>query len=253
MLAEERRMQLAAWSQSEGRVDAVEASNRLKVAVETVRRDLEILQRRGVVRRVHGGAIPSERFSKEANVSERKSRNADAKRKIADAAARFIPSSGCIFVDGGSTTENLWRHLINKPNILVVTNNIQLASRIGESSTRMILLGGEVRPQSLSTTGNLAVEELNKFHAQVAFIGVNGISDEAGLTTADLGEAVVKRVMIANAGERILLADNSKFGSSFAAKFSTVSEFDRLVTDSGTPEDFLNTFRSSECDVVLAL
>ena len=252
MLAEERRMQLAAWSQAEGRVDAVDASNRLKVAVETVRRDLDILQRRGVVRRVHGGAIPSERFNKEANVSERKGRNARAKEKIAHSAAKFIPESGCIFVDGGSTTENLWSHLINKPNLLVVTNNIPLASLIGESNTKMILLGGEVRPQSLSTTGNLAVEELNKFHAQVAFIGVNGISEEAGLTTADIGEAVVKRVMIANAGERILLADNSKFGSSFAAKFATVGDFDRLVTDAETPEDFLNTFRNSECDVVLA-
>ena len=252
MLAEERRMQLAAWSKAEGRVDALEASNRLNVAVETVRRDLDILQRRGVVRRVHGGAIPSERFTKEANVSERKSRNALAKSKIANAAAKFIPETGCIFVDGGSSTESLWTHLLNKPNLLVVTNNITLASRIGESTTRMILLGGEVRPQSLSTTGNLAVEELNKFHAQVAFIGVNGISDEAGLTTADIGEAVVKRVMIANAGERILLADNSKFGSSFAAKFASVSDFDRLVTDTETPEDFLNTFRSSDCDVVLA-
>ena len=252
MLAEERRIQLAEWSKLEGRIDAIDAASRLDVAVETVRRDLDILQRRGVVRRVHGGAISTERYNSEATVPERKSSNSAAKLRIAEIAANYIPAQGCIFVDGGSTTECLWRFLLNKPELLVVTNNIALASLIGESSTKLILLGGEVRPTSLSTTGNLAVEELNKFHAQVAFLGVNGISEQAGLTTADMGEAVVKRAMIANAAERILLADNSKFGSSFAAKFATTSEIDRLVTDLDTPEDFLIAFRDADSDVVVA-
>lgn len=252
MLAEERRLQLLAWSSQEGRLDALEASSRLNVAVETIRRDLEILQRRGVLRRVHGGAIPVERFDKEANISERKVRNADAKSKIAKHAAKFLPESGCVFVDGGSTTEKMWNELRDRPNLLVVTNSITLAALIGESSTQVILLGGEVRSTSLSTTGNLAVEELQNFHAQVAFIGVNGISDEAGMTTAHIGEAAVKRAMIANAAERVLLADHSKFGSAFTAKFATAQDFDRLVTDSETSEDFLSTFRTAECDVVLA-
>lgn len=250
MLAEERRLQLTEWSKVEGKVDVLEASGRLSVAVETVRRDLEILQRRGVLRRVHGGAIPVERFAAEATVPERKSSNAEAKAKIAQAAAKFVPETGCIFVDGGSTTEQLWPYLQNKPNLLLVTNNIILTSLIGESSTKVILLGGEVRPTSLSTTGQLAVDELNHFHAQVAFLGVNGISEEAGMTTADLEEAVVKRAMIANAAERVLLADKSKFGSAFAAKFASFAEIDRLVTDLENPEDFLNT--SLDCDVVLA-
>lgn len=250
MLAEERRIQLTEWSQAEGRVDALDASLRLNVAVETVRRDLEILQRRGVVRRVHGGAIPVERFHAEATVPERKGSNADAKAKIAQTAAQFIPDNGCVFVDGGSTTENLWSYLVNKPNLLVVTNNIMLASLIGESSTQVILLGGEIRRTSLSTTGQLAVEELNNFHAQVAFLGVNGISAEAGMTTADIEEAVVKRAMIANAAERVLLADHSKFGHAFAAKFAAPADIDRLVTDLDIPEDFLNTLH--DCDVVLA-
>jgi DeoR family fructose operon transcriptional repressor len=142
--------------------------------------------------------------------------------------------------------------LKDQPNLLVVTNSITLAALIGESSTQVILLGGQVRSTSLSTTGNLAVEELQNFHAQVAFIGVNGISDEAGMTTADIGEAAVKRAMIANAAERILLADHSKFESAFAAKFATVSDFDRLITDSETPKDFLSTFNNSDCVVVSA-
>ncbi len=225
MLAEERRLQLVAWSKTEGRLDALEASNRLNVAVETIRRDLDVLQRRGVVKRVHGGAIPIERFTKEANRAERKVSNSTAKAKIAQTAATYIPESGCIFIDGGSTTELLWAYLRDKPNLLVATNSITLTALIGESSTKVILLGGEVRATSLSTTGILAVDELENFHAQVAFIGLNGISDEAGMTTADLGEAAVKRAMIANAAERILLADHSKFGGSFAAKFAMPTEF----------------------------
>lgn len=252
MLAEERRMQLAEWSRNEGRIDAIAAAKRLDVAVETVRRDLEVLQRRGVLRRVHGGAISTERLPKEFNFTERKQTNPSTKREIAKMAARFIPEAGCIFVDGGSTTEYLAEALENKPDLLVVTASLTLAAQIARTGTPVSMLGGRVRGTSLSAVGQTAAKELANYHAQVAFLGANGISLEAGFTTADQDEALVKRLMIANSTETILLADNSKFGAAYPAVFARFNEIDRIVTDMNAPQEYLDAFQAAETEAVLA-
>jgi DeoR family fructose operon transcriptional repressor len=251
MLAEERRLQLAEWSRLEGRIDAISAAKRLDCAVETVRRDLEVLQRRGVVRRVHGGAISTERLDKEFNFTERKQSNPSSKREIAKVAAKFIPAAGCVFVDGGSTTEYLAEALKNKPDLLVVTAGLNLASQIARTGTPVIMLGGRVRGTSLSSVGQSAAKELAGYHAQVAFLGANGISLEAGFTTADQDEALVKRMMIANSTETVLLADNSKFGANYPSVFAKFNEIDRIVTDMKVPQEYLDAFQSADTEAVL--
>ncbi len=252
MLAEERRMQLAEWSRVEGRIDAISAAKRLDCAVETVRRDLEVLQRRGIVRRVHGGAISTERLAKEFNFTERKQSNPSSKREIAKVAAKFIPAAGCVFVDGGSTTEYLAEALKNKPDLLVVTASLNLASQIAGTGTPVIMLGGRVRGTSLSAVGQQAAKELSAFHAQVAFLGANGISLDAGFTTADQDEALVKRMMIANSTETVLLADNSKFGAAYPSVFAKFNEVDRVVTDMNAPQEYLDAFQAADTEAVLA-
>ena len=102
MLAEERRIQLLEWSQREGRIDAMDAATRLNVAIETVRRDLDTLQRRGLLRRVHGGAIALGRMPHESNWAERQSSSTEAKKRIAELAAQYLPDAGAVFVDGGT-------------------------------------------------------------------------------------------------------------------------------------------------------
>jgi DeoR family fructose operon transcriptional repressor len=252
MLAEERRMQLAEWSRTEGRIDAISAATRLDVAVETVRRDLELLQRRGIVRRVHGGAISTERFDREFDFNERERSNPDAKELIAKVAAKFIPAAGCIFIDGGSTTGYLAEYLKNKPDLLVVTTSLILAAQIARTGTPVNMLGGRIRGTSLSAVGSMASSGISQFHAQVSFLGTNGISLEAGFTTADQDEALVKRMMIANSTERILLADNSKFGATYPAVFANLDEIDRVVTDMSAPQEYLDAFAQAETEAVLA-
>jgi len=251
MLAEERRMQLAEWSRIEGRIDAISAAKRLDVAVETVRRDLEVLQKRGLLRRVHGGAISTERLAKEFNFSERKQINPSTKSEIAKMAAKFIPLAGCIFVDGGSTTEYLAGALENKPDLLVVTASLTLAAQIARTGTPVSMLGGRVRGTSLSSVGQTAAKELANYHAQVAFLGANGVSLDAGFTTADQDEAMVKRLMIANSTETVLLADNSKFGAAYPAVFARFNEIDRIVTDMNAPQEYLDAFLAAETEAVL--
>lgn len=252
MLAEERRLLIVDWTLDEGRLDAAEAANKLGVAAETVRRDLDVLQRRGILRRVHGGAIALERFAHEYTIPERLDRNPDAKSRIAETAAQYIPSEGCIFVDGGTTTEFLANSLRNKKDLLVVTNSVTLATKIADSSTKTHMLGGRIRPATLSAVGAKTVDDLRQLNAVVSFIGVNGISPDLGLTAYDTDEALVKQVMIENSVERIVLADNSKFGSIYPVTFGGPKDFDRLVTDLETEDSFIDRFTASGVEVVVA-
>jgi DeoR family fructose operon transcriptional repressor len=252
MLAEERRLFIAEWTREAGRLDAGEAATKLRVATETVRRDLDVLQRRGVVRRVHGGAIAMERFAHEYTIPERQNLNPEAKQRIAEAAAQYIPDEGCIFVDGGTTTEFLAPALRNRPELLVVTNSLNLAARIADSSTKTYMLAGRIRPTTLSAVGARTVEDLSSLNAVVAFLGANGVSPNLHFTAFDTDEAAVKKVMISHSAESIMLADNKKFGSVYPATFGSPANFDRLVTDIGTDQDYIERFGQHGVEVVAA-
>lgn len=252
MLAEERRIKLAEWTQVDGRLDANDAASKLEVAVETVRRDLDILQRRGVVRRVHGGAIAIDRLTHEYTIPERLGQNLELKRQVAAAAASFIPDEGCIFVDGGTTTSELSDFLRDKPKLVVVTNSITLASKLADSSTQTIMLGGRIRPASLSSVGAKTVADLADLNADISFIGANGVSFEGGVTAYDTDEAMVKRTMMSNSIERILLVDSGKFGSSYPARFATFDAFDRVVTNFDAEQRYVDGFSNAGVEVALA-
>ena len=252
MLAEERRLQLVAFARSEGRVDATEASSRLKVAVETIRRDLDLLQRQGIMRRVHGGGILVDRMQSEYSVTVRRTQNSEVKAKIAEVAAQYIPKSGTIIVDAGTTTELLAPYLRNRPELTVVTNSLNLSLAIGESQTQVVLLGGRVRQITLSSVGTPALTVLSETFASVAFVATNGIDPAAGFTTPDFEEAEVKRLMVKNSMETVVLSDNSKFGKRYSARFATAEEIDRLVTDVRAPSQIIQALQKSDLEVVLA-
>ncbi|MEY4714429.1 MAG: hypothetical protein RIQ37_759 [Actinomycetota bacterium] len=252
MLAEERRLKLLEWTQADGRVDANRAAAELDVAVETVRRDLDLLQRRGVLRRVHGGAIANDRFGHEFTIPERLGRNPDKKQAVAQVAASFLPEEGCIFVDGGTTTEFLAPFLRDKPKLIVVTNNITLASKLADSSTQTVILGGRIRPATLSSVGAKTVSEVGNYNALVSFIGANGASFEGGIASFDTDEAEVKRAMMQRSSERILLLDSGKFGPVYPARFADFSDFDRVVTNLDADQNYVDKFSSVGVEVALA-
>ena len=202
------------------RSDAQDAAERLSVAVETIRRDLDVLQRRGLMRRVHGGAIAVHRLNREFTVSERRALNHSAKIKIAEVAARHIPDQGTVIIDSGTTTQCLAQYLRDRAELTVVTNSLDLATDIGPSTTRVILISGRIRPTTMSGVGDLALKALENISADVAFIGANGVDLKSGFTTPDPDEASVKSMMISNAQESIVLADHSKFGKSFTMRFA---------------------------------
>jgi DeoR family fructose operon transcriptional repressor len=252
LLTEERRIAIVERAKKDGRVDVVTAAQEFSVAVETIRRDLDVLQRRGLMRRVHGGAIALDRFSREYSVAERRALNFESKKKIAEIASHYIPDSGSVYLDAGTSTECLAPYLRDKKNLTVITNSLILATQIADSTTQVILLSGRIRPVTLSAVGELALSAMENFHADIAFLGTNGVDTEIGFTTPDPDEAAVKRKMIAHSRETIMIADSSKFGKTCASRFARISDVDRIVTNLEADQDLIFEVEKSGVEVVFA-
>jgi DeoR family transcriptional regulator, fructose operon transcriptional repressor len=238
MYAEERQQEILRRARADGRVDVVRLADELAVTSETVRRDLTVLERAGVLRRVHGGAIPIERLGFEPALSARDAVLTAEKERIAKAAVAELPDGGAVIIDAGSTTGRLVDALPSDRELTVVVNAPPLATALAmRPNITVIMLGGRLRGRTLATVDDMALLPLSQLHVDVAFMATNGLSVKCGLTTPDPAEASVKRAMIAAARRTVLLADHTKIGNDYLARFGSLSEVDLLITDTGLDDD----------------
>ena len=255
MYPEERQQAIAATVMSQGRASVADLAQAYDVTTETVRRDLAVLDRAGLLRRVHGGAVPVRALHLvEPSVDERESTRAGHKHAIASAAAEFIPQSGAtVLFDAGTTTARVAALLPPDRELLIVTNSVPIAARLASlTSVSLQLLGGQVRGLTQATVGERAVGMLESLRVDIAFIGTNGISVRHGLSTPDPGEAAVKRAMVACANFVVVVADSSKIGREEFVSFAPIDRVDVLVTDSEiTPADHADLTEHG-VDVVVA-
>lgn len=234
MYAEERQQEILRRARASGRVDVVALSDDLAVTSETIRRDLTVLERAGVVRRVHGGAIPVERLGFEPALAARNAAMTAEKERIAKAALAHVPDEGSVLIDAGTTTGRFAEVLPADRELTVVVNSPPLAAVLAtRPSFTVIMLGGRVRGRTMATVDEMGLDPLGQLRIDVAFIATNGLSLECGLTTPDPAEAMVKRSMIASARRVVLLADHTKVGIDYLARFGTLDDVDLLITDSG--------------------
>ncbi|MFE3460024.1 DeoR/GlpR family DNA-binding transcription regulator [Nocardiopsis aegyptia] len=234
MYAEERQQVILERARREGRVDVTGLSSEFDVTYETIRRDLTALERHGVLRRVHGGAIPVERLGFEPTLNVRDSVLTDEKERIAKAALAELPEEGAVLLDAGSTTGRLAEQLPTDRELTVVTNSLSIALTLTtRTNINLMLLGGRLRNRTQATVDAWALRSLSESFVDVAFMAANGVSVERGLTTPDAAEAEVKRAMIASSRRALLLADHTKVGNDHFARFAGVEELDTIITDTG--------------------
>lgn len=234
MYAPERHQQILDTALSRGRVEVAGLARDLSVAPETVRRDLTELERRGVLRRVHGGAIAVERLGMEPPVVDREGTAAAEKDRIARAALDELPEEGSIIIDAGTSAIRFAELLPVDRVLTVVTHSLAVATiLISRPNVTLHLLGGLIRTRTYSSVGDWTRSQLADVFADVAFVGTNGVSVERGLSTPDLAEARVKRALLASSRRTVVLADHTKFGREDFAKVSPLSDVDTIVTDSG--------------------
>lgn len=235
MYPEERQQAIAALVMSRGRASVAELAQTYDVTTETVRRDLAVLDRAGVVRRVHGGAVPAQALHLvEAGVGERDATRATQKDAIAAAAVDFFPLSGAsVLLDAGTTTARVASHLPTDRELTVVTNSVPIAGLLATMPTVTLqLLGGRVRGLTQAAVGEQALRVLETLRVDIAFIGTNAISVRHGLSTPDTEEAAVKRAMVQAANYVVVVADSSKVGEEDFVSFAPIDSVDTLITDS---------------------
>ncbi len=236
-----------------GRVEAGRLSEELGVSTESIRKDLTVLEARGLLRRVHGGAIPAGGLTAESAVQERTSFTAE-KEAIARAALRHLPPpGGSVIIDAGSTTACFSAELPSDHELLAYTNALPIGQLLaGNPGIDLWTLGGLIRRPTLSAVGPHAIGQLRSVNVDVAFLGTNGISFTRGLTTPDLAEATVKAAMIGAAGRRILLADHSKIGQVRLCRHADLNDIDLLITDAGVSAPDLSELRRAGVSVEIA-
>jgi DeoR family fructose operon transcriptional repressor len=250
--AEERRQLIAEEVRRRGRVSVNGIAVAYDVNPETVRRDLVELERRGALRRIHGGALSHDRVQVEPAVAERSAHMAPEKDRIAAAALAFLPEEGTVLVDAGTTTGALVERFPTDRRLTVVTNAIPLALRLAPlPMVTVLVVGGRLRQRTLANVDDFAVQMVGELRVDVAFVATNGIS-ERGCSTPDPAEAAVKRAMVGAADQVVLLADHSKFGQEHFVRFAALDDLDVVVTDEGAAESDLLPLGVAGVEVVTA-
>lgn len=255
MYAEERQQAIADLLTQRGRLSVTELADRFTVTTETVRRDLSTLERAGIVRRVHGGAIPAASLSVlEIAVNERDLAQGDQKDRVAVAALAFLPSTGgSVLLDAGTTTARLAGLLPLDVSFTVFTNAVPIAGRLaGRPNVDLHLLPGRVRRTTQAAVGEETVAAIDRLRTDVAFVGTNGLSLAHGLSTPDQSEAAAKSAMLRSAQRVIVLADSSKIGHEATVRFGDLEQVDVLVTDEGLSAEDRATLTAHDIEVVVA-
>ncbi len=233
MLAAQRRQRILEEIRRVGAVRVSDLTVLLGVSDMTVRRDLELLGREGMLEKVHGGATSLQQGSSEEPGFEAKSmRDLAQKHAIADAAARLVSPGQTVGLGAGTTTWVLARKLLDIEDLTVATNSIKVADVLRERHT-VILIGG-VRTPSDALVGPIADLVLRSLHFDIAFLGCHGMA-QVGLTTPNLGEAETNRAFVAAASSLVVVADASKWGTVGLMTFASLSDLDVLITDDALP------------------
>ena len=257
LIPEVRQARIAESVWELGFARVMELAERFGVSAVTVRNDLSILEERGAVRRVRGGAVkPSAQLGERAfEVSLGES--AKEKAGIGAYAAQMVSSGQTVMLDVGTTTTAVaraLRHRTELADVTVVTNAINIALELERAAPRITVLvtGGTLRPLQHSLVNPLATTLLERLHASVAFVGCNGVDPGAGVTNVNLPEAEVKRAMLLAARRRVIVADGSKVGEVELAKVCDLEEVTLLITDPSADPEVLTEIAAAGCQVELA-
>ena len=261
MYAMERQELIERLLLDEGRVSVIELARRFDVTTETVRRDLDQLERIGALRRVHGGAVTRDRDSiAEPTIAERSHVRNDAKAAIARRALEVVSARfrGSLYLDAGTTTEAVAAQLADRlvftaGRAEIVTHAMTLAHTLaGASDADLTVIGGRVRTATAAAVGADTVRAIERLRPDIAFLGTNGISAAFGLSTPDPDEAAVKSAIVRAARRVVVVADADKLGRELLVSFAPLDAIDVLVTDAAPDAELASALSDAEVEVWLA-
>ena len=240
-----RRRAILAAVRRAGEANVAVLAREFAVTPQTIRRDLNHLADRALIARVHGGAALGSGIAN-ARYEERRGHAASAKARIGAAAAALVPEGASLFINIGTTTEAVARHLVHHAKLMVVSNNLNVVDILsGREGLSVIAVGGQVRAGDRAVIGALADQFIDNFRVDLALIGTSGLSEAGDLVDFDADEVLVARRIIRQARTVVLVADSSKSGRPAPIRIAGIDAVDHLVTDRLTSPELRAVLQAS--------
>lgn len=253
MLKSARHARIHELVNSKGHVTVQELNQLLDVSEATVRRDLEELSTAGQVQRTHGGAMRREPRSKELPTLQRRGEHRDEKQRIGRLAAGMVESGQTIFLGSGSTVHEIARHLHAIPNLVVITNALNVVNQlVDQDNIELVVIGGMLRPNELSMVGHIAEAAIRELRADKVFMGMYGVDPQHGFTGNYLPEAITDRTILGIAPSRVVVVDHSKLGSVGPVFLADTGAADVLITGTEAAAEYVAVLEERGLEVRLA-
>lgn len=251
MLPAERKNEILARLTFEGKVIVSDLSRMYGVTEETIRRDLEKLEKEGFAKKIYGGAIKNENVNTELPYMVRKQTNVDKKKYIASIIGSMIKDGDYILLDASTTTLFTVKNISHLQNITLITNSVEVLLEVPQNNNwRVFCTGGSFAPESLSFVGHQAEEIISSYNVNLAVMSCKGIDMERGITDTREGNAQIKKLFIKAADKVILAADSSKFDKVSFVHFADVQDMGTVVTDTRPSDEWMRYFAAGGTQVV---
>ncbi|MBW8726811.1 MAG: DeoR family transcriptional regulator [Inquilinus limosus] len=252
MNATARQTQIVELVRQEGYVTVETLAERFQVTPQTIRRDISLLQDRALLRRFHGGVTAPGSVENFA-YSTRQVLCLEEKRRIARLVAGQVPDNASLFLNIGTTTEEVARALLGHRGLRVITNNINVANILySNASCEVIVAGGVIRARDGGIVGEATLDFVRQFKVDVGIIGISGIDQDGTLLDYDYREVRVARAIIDNSRQVFLVADHTKFGRNAMVRLASIGEVHALFTDREPPPPFGDAIATTSCHVHVA-
>ncbi len=251
-MIENRHNHILRKIRDDGEASITELAIQLNVSEMTIRRDLKELEAEHLLKRVHGGAVIATGRSYEPPLLIRNETEIDAKTEIGKYAANLVEDGDSVAIDIGSTTYEFAKNLVSKINLTIITPGLYIANLfLSKPDIRVILSGGVIRHGEGSLTGQLTVKAFEGLFVDKLFLGMGGISAQAGCTEYNWDDAIVKQAMVRSAKEVIALADASKFDVIAFAQICPLSSLKRLITNQMPSDDLYQALKNANVQIDL--
>ncbi len=252
MTSTQRRMQIFEILQAEKTVEVGELAKQFDVSAMTIRRDLALFERQGLVTTNYGGAYINQGTAIEPSFSLKAGQMLQNKKNIARIASEMVKNGDSIIIDCGTTTLQLASYIQDK-RITVITNSWAVVNYLqSNNKIKLILAPGEYNETSAGVLSNMTIEFYQKFNADIVFMGTQGFDVEKGATVPGIEDAGVKSALLNAGKKRVLMVNNEKFGDNYLIKYADARNFDCIITDSGTKAIYIEQIKDRGVEVLIA-
>lgn len=252
MLASERQKEILRLLSAKNIITIPDFVAEFQVSIETIRRDLTLLEKQGFIQKVYGGARLAEPLTSEPTLANRMISRLSEKEAIGKKCSEFIHDGDCIFLDSGSTTYQIAKNLSTKKNLTILTNSLFIVNELLSTDFELIIIGGKIRHDERSVVTYDYIFNFSELNIQKSFLCAGGITAEKGISDFNMHEAVTRKKIIERSKEIFIAADSSKFGRDVTVSIAPLEKINYIITDNNLSTSDALRFKSTSISLILA-